>query len=212
VEINKKKLSEQVYEILKSDIISHKIGSGERLTNRDLQKRYNVSSSPVRDAINHLYLDGLVENISNSGAKVITFNLKLALEVNEVVSVLCCAALELSINSPRGEKLCAQLEALINNQEKAASVDKYLINDYLFHKSFFDFSENSQLSMIYERYHVLWEMLVRHYHNLKHNQSDTINQHRDILKAYGSSNAKESLNAMKEHFIFAGELFKKNMV
>jgi DNA-binding GntR family transcriptional regulator len=212
VKINKKKLSEQIYEVLKADIISHRISFGERLTNRDLQIKYDVSSSPIRDAINHLYLDGLVENITNSGAKVITFDLKFALEVNDMVSMMCCAALEFSAVRADTETIYVLLANCISEQESSPSDDEYFKNDYLFHKTFFDYCGNMQLSLMYERYHVLLEMLVRHYHNFQRDRKESISQHSDIINIFRTGDIIEASRAMREHFIFAGELFKKYMV
>ena len=75
--IVKKNLSEQIYESLKKEILDQKIGFGEKLINRSLQEKYGVSSTPVRDAINRLYVDGLLDNISNVGARVIPFDYKV---------------------------------------------------------------------------------------------------------------------------------------
>ncbi|MGL4791102.1 MAG: GntR family transcriptional regulator, partial [Anaerotignaceae bacterium] len=67
----KKSLSEQIYEQLRMDIIFRKISLGEKLTNNQLQQRFKVSSSPIRDAINKLYFDGLLSEVTRAGAKVI---------------------------------------------------------------------------------------------------------------------------------------------
>lgn len=52
--IVKQTLSEQIYNILKEDILCGRILMGDKLTNRELQERFQVSSTPVRDAINRL--------------------------------------------------------------------------------------------------------------------------------------------------------------
>ena len=50
-------LSEQIYKILKNDIINSKINFGEVLVNKNLQERFEVSSTPIRDAILRLKED-----------------------------------------------------------------------------------------------------------------------------------------------------------
>ncbi len=39
---------------------------GDKLTNRELQERFQVSSTPVRDAINRLSKDGLTQEVSKA--------------------------------------------------------------------------------------------------------------------------------------------------
>ena len=52
--INKLNLNEQIYETLRKEIFTNQIESGSLLVNKDLQEKFEVSSSPIRDAINRL--------------------------------------------------------------------------------------------------------------------------------------------------------------
>ena len=58
--IVKKTLSDQIYDVLRKEIIQQNIPLGSKIVNRDLQQQFGVSSSPIRDAINKLYQDGLI--------------------------------------------------------------------------------------------------------------------------------------------------------
>ena len=78
-------LSEQIYKILKNDIINSKINFGEVLVNKNLQERFEVSSTPIRDAILRLKEDGIIEEITRSGAKLIDFDPNFACEVNQLI-------------------------------------------------------------------------------------------------------------------------------
>ena len=56
----KNTLSEQIYQILRNDILTQAIPLGEKLTLKALQERFGVSSTPIRDAFTRLSEDGLV--------------------------------------------------------------------------------------------------------------------------------------------------------
>lgn len=71
--IVRKSLSDQIYDELKMEIIEQKITFGSKIVNRVLQERFQVSSSPIRDAINRLYSDGLIEQIDNTGGNSCKF-------------------------------------------------------------------------------------------------------------------------------------------
>ena len=43
------------------------------MVNKNLQERFEVSSSPIRDAILRLKEDGIIEEITRSGAKIDRF-------------------------------------------------------------------------------------------------------------------------------------------
>ena len=63
--LNKSTLSEQIYQILRSDILHQRIPLGEKLTLKNLQAQFEVSSTPIREALTRLTEDGLVRYYSN---------------------------------------------------------------------------------------------------------------------------------------------------
>ena len=60
MQLNKATLSEQIYTILKNDILDQSIPQGEKLTLKNLQERFATSSTPIRDALTRLTEEGLV--------------------------------------------------------------------------------------------------------------------------------------------------------
>ena len=150
--INKKTLSEQVYSMIKMDILKNKIKEGDILVNKDLQDRFGVSSSPVRDAINHLNSDGLISNINRSGAEVITIDKKKVREINELMSTITGGAIWLcKSNGIHSKELIMELKKYSDLQKRHLDDDKYFYYDYCFHKIFFNYSGNSELKKIYNQ-------------------------------------------------------------
>ena len=92
-------LSEQIYNILKEDILAGTIPLGAKLTNRELQERFQVSSTPIRDAINKLNQDGLIGEVTKTGAQLISFDFEYSGELNEFILALSCQAVALSARS-----------------------------------------------------------------------------------------------------------------
>ena len=76
-----KTIAEQIYMLIRSDILHHKLTGGERLTMKFLQERLGVSSSPIREALTRLQQDGLVEYQPNVGMRVTKFSAK---DVNDI--------------------------------------------------------------------------------------------------------------------------------
>ena len=69
--IKRVSLVDQVYEKIRDRIVSLKIPFGSKLNVSKLQEEYGVSSTPVREALNRLLNDGLIELENNVGARVI---------------------------------------------------------------------------------------------------------------------------------------------
>ena len=68
----KKTLSEQIYEILRNDIVTQAIPCGSKLTLKILQERFHVSSTPIREALTRLAEEQLASYYSNIGVSVVS--------------------------------------------------------------------------------------------------------------------------------------------
>ena len=130
-------LSEQIYKILKEDIINSRINFGEVLVNKNLQERFEVSSTPIRDAILRLKEDGIVEEVTRSGAKLIDFDPHFACEVNQLIMTITLGVIEYSLKNPENRKeILANLKKYVELEEDNVATDLYYEYDYHFHKTF----------------------------------------------------------------------------
>jgi GntR family transcriptional regulator, rspAB operon transcriptional repressor len=81
-------LTEQVFHTLKQGILSLEIKPRDYLVIGDIAKRYDVSRTPVREALIMLEREGWVENDGRRGAKVTVPSAQVILEVIEVQAAL----------------------------------------------------------------------------------------------------------------------------
>lgn len=209
--INKKTLSDQIYDILKMEILKREIPFGTKLVNRTLQKRFEVSSSPIRDAINRLNQDGLITSIDNSGATVVDFDYDFFLEINEVLLYAVNTGIKLSFEKSNIEEVCKHLEEYLLLQEKHIGTDKFYDYDYKFHKTFIEYSQNGRLKKIFEEYNVLHEMLVRNYYESEtfQIQEDGIEIHKQIIDAFRAKDYQLAMTLTEKHYKAAEQIFKK---
>lgn len=87
-------IKEQVYEVLKGEIISGKLKPGTKLAEQNIANRLGVSRSPVREAIKQLSGDGLVDNPPNRGAFVKKLSKKEQLDIYDIRMMFECYAAE----------------------------------------------------------------------------------------------------------------------
>ena len=64
-------ISTNLYLQLQKDILTGKLKNGQKLTEQVICEEYNVSRTPVREALRQLESEGLVENILNRGSFVV---------------------------------------------------------------------------------------------------------------------------------------------
>lgn len=199
--IIKKNLNEQIYESLRQDILEQRICFGEKLVNRYLQEKFGVSSTPVRDAINRLYLDGLLDEISNGGARVISFDYTVALEVSEIVSMFTREAVALAMSKARAEALAPELANLIELQIKNLNGKTYFVYDRKFHNAFFRHCDNTRLIKLHNQYSALWELLVLFsYREKESNRERAVSEHKKILDAVLKNDIQLVQQCITQHF------------
>ena len=65
--LQREKLSNQIYTVLKEMIADHRFQPGARLNIESIARELDVSRTPVWEAVRRLEQEGLVENIPNRG-------------------------------------------------------------------------------------------------------------------------------------------------
>jgi DNA-binding GntR family transcriptional regulator len=81
-------LRKQVIELLRSAIITFEYQPGQRLVERDLCERFEVSRTVIREALRHLEAEGLVELVANRGPVVSVTTAESAKNLYEVREAL----------------------------------------------------------------------------------------------------------------------------
>src|SRR5260221_10611246 len=75
-----------VAETLRSAILSGDLGPGERLTQEELAARFNVSMTPVREAIQQLVAEGILDQSPYKGVQVAEVTSQDATEIDLIRS------------------------------------------------------------------------------------------------------------------------------
>ena len=147
--LNKSTLSEQIYQILRNDILTQKIPCGEKLTLKLLQERFQVSSTLIREALTRLTQDQLVSYYSNVGIRVISFTADDLREIYTFMGDLDGLAIRYASASPDQEKLQAEVTEILEKEcaaAKAADVQTWNRYSDEFHLVFYRYCNNSRLA------------------------------------------------------------------
>src|SRR5580765_5044261 len=105
-------LSDQVYEQLRSSIISAERNPGEKLVELEIAAQMGTSQGPVREALQRLERDGLVERQARSATYVSSISMDEMYELFSVRSVIEGYAIRRAAQKITPEQ-CNYLESLI---------------------------------------------------------------------------------------------------
>jgi DNA-binding GntR family transcriptional regulator len=94
--VARRTLGDAVYDRLLHAILEGELASGDELSEVTLAELYQVSRTPVREALARLVGDGLVSNGPNRKATVLTFSRQMVIEIYQVRQFLEAGAAELA--------------------------------------------------------------------------------------------------------------------
>ncbi len=143
--IKKRSLTDQVYEKLRSNIITLKLPLGSRLNVNELQQSLGVSCTPIREAINRLQLEGLVTYENNVGARVLTMDTHDVEEIQQLAMTLHCAAIRLAMNYESHDILAAELEKYLDDYKHAKTIQSTVMSVNHFVGTFYHHCGNRRL-------------------------------------------------------------------
>lgn len=133
----------RVFEELRQDILSCGLKPGEELREVELAKRYGVSKSPIRDALQKLEFEGLIEIEPRRGHRVAPIAVGDAEDILEMRSVLEAAALR-KIAAEATDKHLAALDDF--READTASMTAFARYNREFHSTIARMSGNRRLS------------------------------------------------------------------
>ena len=140
-------LRERTYHALLDLVLSGSLPLGSQLDEQQLADQLSISRTPIREAINMLVKDELVEYRSYKGNFVRTFTEKDVQEVYQVRAVLEGLAARLAVQHLTEESL-TELEAILIEIAEAVSMKDLEVMseaDRRFHKTIVQLSQNRTL-------------------------------------------------------------------
>ncbi|MGX6448072.1 GntR family transcriptional regulator [Patulibacter sp. S7RM1-6] len=193
VQLSSPTLADQAYEALREAIVAGELSRGEKITERGLALRLQVSPTPVREALRRLEQDRLIERTGPRSVRVADFDDADLVEVSAVEDTLRGLAARMAATKATPEQLDAMRAALeaaeaevarnrgggpMTPEETAAAAERVFEHTREFHR-LLDEASNSELVL----------------HLLKMVEAFDVAQRRDILRRQLASGEAPALDA-----------------
>jgi len=202
----RKSLYEQVYSALRSGILTGEFAPGSRLIETQLTDWFNVSRTPLREALRQLQKEGLV-TADTSGLQVTTISATEAIELYDCRLVLeklavggaCQYASSQQLKTLEGYVI--QAEARDPKDADEQTLLQLLDLDYQFHHLIAESSGNRRLVSLLDQ--IFDAMALLRIQTLKQNPSvlEIRLEHRQVYEAIAQKDAATAIAAIQLHLL-----------
>lgn len=156
-------MTETAYEALREEILTGRIPGDTLWSDREIAQRMNLSRTPIREAIQRLAAEGLVEVKPRRGTRVLPLRTEDVREIHQIAKALELeAALLLSGRSDRDlrtiEQAVDDMDMALNSEDRDAWVEA----DTRFHRTIVDNCGNQRLAELYNGHRALTDR-ARHF-------------------------------------------------
>lgn len=182
---------------------------GDRLDEMRLSEKYEVSRTPVREALQILSTSGLVQLIPHRGAFVRFPSFEEIVEMFEVMGELESMAARLAarrITKTQLQALNAACAAC-SQAESEEDADSYFSENEEFHHLIYDASSNSFLAGEAKRLYRRLQPIRRLQLQARGRLSQSMAEHIAIRDAINAGDGNKAGNLLRGHVIIQGEKF-----
>lgn len=194
---------------LEEDIVNGRIKPGERLSESALAERFDVSRTPIREALRYLVASGLVEIIPKRGTFVSKVSLPQLVEMFEVMAELegMCARLAARRITEAEAK---ELQDALRTCEEAADAedtDSYYYENEIFHDCIYRASHNSFLAQQARQLQARLKPYRRLQLRVRNRMRGSLEEHRQIVSAILDGDEARAEALLESHVSVQGERY-----
>ena len=202
--IKKVSLRDQVYDYIKQGILSQEFKRGDNINLDELGRKLGVSNTPIRESINLLVKEGLIEYKQNNGFFVINPDDVTVNEMLQVVFFIVVAAYRFCYRSNKMDAVIPKLEEQLKQQKAlldAGDTLGYIEITQKYERCIVEGVGNKILVSEYDGKQAMLSFISTYYsdNNIEALQKKYA-QHKEILSLMKKQKLEEAVLKMREHY------------
>jgi len=195
-------ISEEISQTLADEIVTGRIAPGQKLDERRIAARFEVSRTPVRDALRQLATTGLIEFRAHRGATVVDIGVEQLTDMFDAMGELeaLCAKLSAqrmsAVERKKLETLHYQSTEVVDSEDDTA----YSALNERYHETIFDGTHNKSIRDITLNFRRrLAPFRASVFFRNRDRMRSSFNEHDEITNAILSADADRAYQAMRQH-------------
>lgn len=207
------KLSQQALEQIRARIVDGTLALGEAISETSLAASLQVSKTPVREALQELKREGLVQIFPKRGTFVFEASPELVRELSDFRLVLETAALERAMVQAWG-KLVDHLEPIVAEMDEAiakADLSRYRLLDAALHRGIIKYCGNAFLIDAHAAIEFRVQALRTRLSTAAENNNRTMSEHKALITAIADRDSSGALDILRHHIRQTRESYLSQM-
>lgn len=193
--------AEQVYEFLRRAIIMMEIAPGDAIVEKDICAQLDISRTPVREAVQKLAEEGLVNVVPHSGSYVSRISYQVAEEgfvIRRALEIESVRRAALRFTEPGGQELQA-IMARMRDLVSTGQLDRYIEEDDALHSALARMSGMPRIWKFITMAKVHLDRMRQLSAPVPGHLAMVTEQHAAIVAAVGAGKADQAELAMRIH-------------
>lgn len=147
----RKSLTEQAYSLIIDEIRNGELKPGDRINIENLAKKFDVSRTPLREAISRLVQNGFIETKHNVGPSVAVYDKKKVTDLIEANAILSNETVRMILSCPVRREWVYELERIAGKQQEAyeaGDTQAFFRKSMMFHETILSECRNLKLRQL----------------------------------------------------------------
>lgn len=203
MQIDRLSIAEQVYEHLRAAILSGELEQGSRVVEAQIAKNLQISRAPVREAVNRLLQDGLLESKTHFGTSVIRMTMSKIRSLYELRAAIEGLAIR-EVTRNRKSLDLSPLDSCITVMKRHArkkELDKFVGAELEFHRILCELSGNPYVMKVSDMLNAQIRMALTIDNSYYENLVDAADEHEPVLDAIKKGDAGKARMLIEAHIL-----------
>ena len=213
-EISNLPLRQKIATALREAILSGELRPGQPLVEMTLASQLGVSRAPLREALQSLSKDGLIETVPYRGTTVRTLSRKDVEEIYSLRGLHEGFAIQRITERGRNEDV-TKLRAICKEMQRAAEAKDYKrlnIFDDTFHHTVIELAEHDMLMGIWNQLSMRVRQIMSLRNQLNQDPMEVALNHPPLVDAIAAGKADKAVAMIQEHVASAADLVIDEML
>ncbi|MEK4023145.1 GntR family transcriptional regulator [Mammaliicoccus sciuri] len=192
-------LSKKVANQLLEQVLSSELKPGDQVVENNYAEQFNISRSPVREAIYLLTMEGIIERVPRKGAFIKGYTIDEMKDLLDVRNSIEMLAVERLIKPSEEKKLLEEMRLVVHKMMKVENYTEYTHLNYQFHYLILKLSKSKVLIDMYSKISLpLLRIQIIHFSSNKVIEK-SVKEHKEIYSCLVKDDISQLKTILRKH-------------